>query len=218
MISPLGLRDVTLLAAALALVAGVSCALWPSAWPYLVFPAAALWLAVALFFRDPARETPADPRVLVAPADGKVVEISEVREDAFLQRSAHKLAIFMSILDVHVNRAPCEGRIESVTHRAGRFHSALQAQASAENEANLIGIHNTEVRQPVLLKQIAGLVARRVVCAVKPGQSVERGQRIGIVKFGSRAEVFVGSNHEFRWRVRLGDKVKAGVTILGEWL
>ena len=217
MVSPLGLREIGLAALVLAVASGLVCLLLPAAWPYALAVAVVLFAAVALFFRDPRREAPDTPRVLVAPADGEVVEIAEVDEAAGLPGPCHKVAVFMSLLNVHVNRSPCEGRVESVTHRDGEFHNAILAEASARNEANLIAIHNTEVDQPILVMQIAGLVARRVVCSVRPEDKVERGQRIGLVKFGSRAEVFVGRDPAFRWRVKLGDKVRAGVTILGEW-
>ncbi|HRU05790.1 MAG TPA: phosphatidylserine decarboxylase family protein [Candidatus Brocadiia bacterium] len=213
-----GFREIAVVGVVLAALVGALCWAWPGAWPAFVIPAALILLAVTLFFRDPRRVTPADPRVMVAPADGKVVEISEADEPWFLGQSARKIAIFMSVLSVHVNRSPCAGRVEKVHLRPGQFLNAMRAEASAQNEASLIAIQNTEVNQPVLLMQIAGLVARRVVCAVAPGDELARGQRIGVVKFGSRAEVYVPKSAPFRWRVKLGDSVRAGVTILGEWL
>ena len=217
MISPHGRKEVTVSAIVLAAGAGGLAWLWPGAWPWFAVPAAALALAVALFFRDPERRTPQEPRVLVSPADGKVVEIADVDGPEFIGGRAKKIAIFMSLLDVHVNRSPCEGRVESVRHRPGQFVNAIQAQASAENEANLVSLRNTEVDEPVLLMQIAGLVARRVVCAARPGDALARGERIGIVKFGSRTEVYVPDNPRFKWRVKLGEKVKAGSTVIGGW-
>lgn len=217
MITPHGAKEMLVSAAVLAAGAGGLSYLWPGAWPWFVAPAALLALAVILFFRDPRRRAPDEPRVLVSPADGKVVEIADVEEPAFIRGPAKKVAVFMSLLDVHVNRSPCAGKVERVQHRPGQFVNALRAEASAENEANLIGIRNAEVDQPILLVQIAGLVARRVVCAAKPGDALGRGERIGVVKFGSRAEVYVPADPRFAWRVKLGDKVKAGSTVIGEW-
>lgn len=213
-----GFREISIAGVVLAVVAGALCWAWPGVWPAFVIPAAVILLAVTLFFRDPPRVAPTDPRVIVAPADGKIVEISEADEPWFLGQNAHKIAIFMSVLSVHVNRSPCAGRVEKVQLRPGQFLNAMRAEASAQNEASLIAIQNTEVNQPLLLMQIAGLVARRVVCAVAPGAVLSRGQRIGAVKFGSRAEVYVPKSAPFRWRVKLGDSVRAGVTILGEWI
>ena len=217
MISPHGAKEVLITAAALGAGAAGLSWLWPGAWPWFAVPAVVLALAVALFFRDPERAAPDEPRALVSPADGKVVEIAETEDPEFIVGPAHKIAIFMSLTDVHVNRSPCAGRVESVQHRPGQFLNALRAEASAHNEANLIGLRNAETGAPVLLKQIAGLVARRVVCAAKPGDDLARGERIGVVKFGSRAEVYVPADDRFAWRVRLGEKVKAGSTVLGAW-
>lgn len=217
MVSPLGLREIGFAAGLLAVVAAIVSLVFPGAWPYATGAAVVVFVAVALFFRDPERDPPEAPRVLVAPADGQIVEIAETDDVPGLPGSCHKVAIFMSLLNVHVNRSPCDGRVVEVTRRPGEFVGAMRAEASARNEANLIALHNTEVDQPILLAQIAGLVARRVVCTAQPGDGVKRGQRIGMVKFGSRAEVFVGREPGFRWRVRLGEKVRAGETILGEW-
>lgn len=206
-----------LTAAVLAAVAGLLSWLWPAAWVAVCIAAALAFAAVALFFRDPQRRIPDDPKVLVSPADGKVVEIAEVEAPTHVPGRAKKIAVFMSLFDVHVNRVPCEGRIEHVEHRPGQFMNAVRAEASAKNEANLVAIHNTEVDKPVLLMQIAGLVARRVVCIRRPGDALQRGERVGIVKFGSRAEVYVPAEDGFEWRVKLGDKVKGGSTILGGW-
>lgn len=217
MITPHGRREILLLAVVLALVAGGLSWIWPAVWLAFAIPAALLLAAVALFFRDPSRRVPGQPNVLVSPADGKVVEIADVDEPNHIRGPAKKLAIFMSLLDVHVNRTPCEGRIERVDHRPGEFLNAARAEATAQNEANIIAIRNTEVDKPVLLMQIAGLVARRVVCASRPGDILGRGERVGVVKFGSRAEVYVPDEEGFAWRAKLGDKVKAGSTIIGGW-
>jgi len=205
------------LALLVAMVAAVLCSLWPGLWPAFVLAGALVVGGVSLFCRDPARQAPDEPRVLVAPADGRVVAISEGHEPHWLRQPAHHVAIFMSVLNVHVNRSPCAGRLVSVVHRPGRLGHALRGEASTENEANLIALHNTEVDRPVLVKQIAGMVARRVMCSCPPGQILARGERIGMVKLGSRLEVSVPSGSGFAWRVKLGDRVRAGETILGGW-
>jgi len=172
--------------------------------------------AVLFFFRDPERRVPSEPGVLVAPADGKVVEISQGEEPEFLRQRAHKIGIFMSPLDVHVNRAPCEGEVEAVAHLAGRFLSAFKPSASVENERNSLAIRGADGgRTPILVRQIAGVLARRIVCRAAVGDRLERGQRFGMVKFGSRAEVYVPTDSGFEIAVHPGQRVRAGETILG---
>jgi phosphatidylserine decarboxylase len=171
---------------------------------------------VLFFFRDPERRIPSERGVLVAPADGKVVEVGQTVERDFLGRAAHKIGIFMSPLDVHVNRAPCAGEVVAVAHRPGRFHNAGKPVASAENESNTIALAEVNGgRASVVVRQVAGVLARRIVCEAAVGDRVERGQRFGMVKFGSRAEVYVPTDSGFRVLVRPGDRVRAGETVLG---
>ena len=197
----------------LALAALVASALW--------FWYAAPVFAVALvfilaFFRDPERRAPAGPGLVVAPADGTVVEVTEVEEPRLLATRTHKIGIFMSLVSVHVNRSPCAGRVEAVHHHPGRFLDARRPESSAENESNDLLLADVEGRPArLLVRQIAGVLARRIVCAVAPGQTLARGQRIGMVKFGSRAEVYVPVESRFEVAVAPGQRVKAGVTVLG---
>lgn len=172
---------------------------------------------VLYFFRDPSRRTPGEPRILVSPADGKVVEVAEVEEPRFLKSLTHKIAIFMSPLDVHVNRAPCDGQVEALVHQPGRYFNASIADASAHNEANAMTLAHVDGNTRILVRQVAGAMARRIVCAAAVGQRLERGDRYGMVKFGSRAEVYVPVESGFEVEVRLGQTVRAGETILGRF-
>ena len=170
---------------------------------------------VAYFFRDPQRHIPENIEYILAPADGKVVEISEVYEEDFLKEKAIKIGIFMSLLNVHINRAPCVGQVEMIKYQKGKFHNAQNPKSSLANENNSIGIVDHQVHNiKVLVKQIAGVIARRIVCDCKPNDQLEKGQQIGMIKFGSRVELFLPKTKSIKLNVKLKDKVKAGETIL----
>ena len=189
-------------------------------WLYLLWAGVVCGLAfcfVLWFFRDPERRVKAAESALIAPADGKVVEIAEAKEIHYIHGRARKVAIFMSLTDVHVNRSPCESRVEWVRHRPGRFLNALGPKASIENECTMVALRDGKKRQ-VLLKLVAGFIARRIVCPLRPGDSLQRGQRLGMITFGSRVETFVSAREDFRVLVQLGQRVRAGVTVLGKWL
>ena len=190
-----------------------------AAYFWYLAPAFAVGLGFVLFFfRDPERRVPSAPDVLVSPADGKVVEIGEVDEREFLGQRAHRVGIFMSPLNVHVNRAPCDGEVEAVAHRPGRFLAAYKESASRENERTSLVLRGAAGgRTRVLVRQIAGVVARRIVCDAAVGERLERGQRFGMVKFGSRAEVYVPADVGFAWSVRVGQRLRGGETVLGEF-
>ena len=160
------------------------------------------------FFRDPDRRIPTDPEVVVSPADGRVVQIAEENFDDLPVR---RVSIFMSPLDVHVNRSPIGGTIKEVSYRKGRFRVASQERASMENEQNIFTIEGEQ--GTVVVKQIAGLLARRIVFWKQPGDSLARGERVGMIKFGSRVGVLVEPGVELR--VKVGDHVRAGSSILG---
>ncbi|HHT9124943.1 MAG TPA: phosphatidylserine decarboxylase family protein [Candidatus Brocadiia bacterium] len=168
---------------------------------------------VGYFFRDPERVPPDGEEKLLAPADGTVVEISNVYEDNFLKCRARKIGIFMSIFDVHVNRAPCSGEVEFVEHKNGKFLDARLQACSDENERNLLGLAGINGR--ILVKQIAGRIARRIVCDCSIGQNLQRGERFGMIKFGSRLEVFIPETLNIELNILNGQKVTAGVTVLG---
>jgi phosphatidylserine decarboxylase len=174
--------------------------------PAVIFLIAALF--VLNFFRNPDRNIPADPGALVSPADGRVVQITE---EEFEGQRMQRLSIFMSPLDVHVNRAPIAGTVRKVRYTPGAFRVASRAEASVENEQNTFTIEGEQ--GTVHVKQIAGALARRIVFWKRPGDQLTRGERVGLIKFGSRVDVLVEVGTE--WRVQVGDSVKAGSTILG---
>jgi phosphatidylserine decarboxylase len=172
-----------------------------------------LWVFTVLcvfFFRDPERQTPQGKEAIVSPADGSVIDIDEVDESQFIHGRARRVSIFMSVWNVHVNRAPVEGMVIYLRYQPGRFHVASLPKASVENEQAVIGIETYWGR--ILVKQIAGILARRVVCHLREGQQVQRGERFGIIKFGSRLEVFIPVHAEIR--VSVQEKVRAGETII----
>lgn len=179
------------------------CLLW---WLAGAWTAAPLWAAAAFslyFFRDPEREIPAGD-VAVSPADGKILSVGPAGS------GLTRVSIFMNIFDVHVNRAPIGGRISEVAYRKGRFLAANRERAAAENEYNHVVIQGEGTR--VSFRQIAGLIARRIVFFKQPGDEVARGERVGLIKFGSRVDVFLGP--EWEVAVRAGERVRAGASIL----
>ena len=170
-------------------------------------------VAIAGFFRDPRRSVPDGAGLLVSPADGKVADIGEVEESEFVRGRAVRIGIFLSVFNVHVNRAPCAGQVEYVRHRPGKFGAAFTAESTRDNESNALGLR-TAVGDPILVRQITGAIARRIVCAVAPGDALARGERFGLIKFGSRTEVFVPIEKLRELRVRVGDKVRGGSDVL----
>ena len=170
----------------------------------------AVW--VAYFFRDPERAGERGDAVVVAPADGKVVLITEVDEPTFLEGRALRVSIFMNVFSVHVNRYPVSGQVVHVSRNAGKFLNAAADEASLENEQNSVGIESGPHR--VLVRQIAGLIARRIVTYGNEGERVEQGSRMGLIRFGSRVDVFMPPASTLR--ARLGDLTQAGTTVLAE--
>ena len=175
-----------------------------------------LTLFMACFFRDPERTVPEGENIFVAPADGKVILISPNPPIPPLLKGGEggfvEVSIFMSPLNVHVNRVPCDGIVESVVHTSGKFLSAFKHEASLQNE-NIAMLLNTKYGK-VLVRQVAGFLARRAVCRVKPGDSLRKGQRYGIIKFSSRLDIYLPKDTHIK--VKLGDRVKAGETVIGE--
>jgi len=172
---------------------------------------------VLAFFRDPKRVLPKGEHRLVAPADGVIYDIGEVDEPDFLGEKATRVGIFLSIFDCHINRVPCSGTVEKLKYKRGQFFSALKAKhCSAKNESNFIGLANAAgTGTKVAVKQIAGQIARRIVCDLREGDVVERGQQFGMIKFGSRTELFIPKSANFTIKVKLGGAVRAGKTIMG---
>lgn len=179
---------------------------WKSVAAILVF----LGAFVLYFFRDPERAIPADPGLVVSPADGRVVEI--VAEE-FGGKPGRRISIFLSVWDVHVNRAPVDGRIEKIEYRPGYFYAALRSRASLDNEQNVIRI--STARGEMVFKQIAGWIARRVLCWKQEGDRVARGERVGMIRFGSRVDVWLPSEAEVL--VERGQHVAGGATVLARW-
>lgn len=169
-------------------------------------------LFLAYFFRNPKRSIPDFEGSIVAPADGKVIHVGEYLEDRFLGERAIKISIFMSIFNVHINRIPTSGRIADVFYGKGKFFSANFDKASLLNEHNAL-LMETEDNKKILFVQIAGLIARRIICWIKKGDAVVRGQRFGLICFGSRVDIFLPL--ETKIDVKIGQRVKGGETILG---
>lgn len=179
--------------------------------PYWAIIPFGLALFMAFFFRNPKREISTDDSVLVSPADGRVMSITEVLDDEFLGEPAQKVTIFLSVLDVHVNRSPINGEIKFQEYFVGRFKAAYKTIATFENERHAIGIENDRIK--VVVIQIAGLLARRIVSWVTLGNNLDRGQLYGLIKFGSCTELIVPKNVEIL--VSPGQHVKGGETIIG---
>jgi len=176
----------------------------------LLFVILAVW--VAYFFRDPERTGERGDSLVVSPADGRIVMITEVDEPAFLKGRALRVSVFMNVFNVHVNRYPVGGTVRYVQYNAGRFFNAAADKASLENEQSSVGIESG--RAQVLVRQIAGLVARRIVTYSKVGDAVTQGDRMGLIRFGSRMDVFVPVGSIVK--VAIGQNVEAGVTVLAE--
>ncbi|HEY2941600.1 MAG TPA: phosphatidylserine decarboxylase family protein [Vicinamibacteria bacterium] len=172
----------------------------------------ALGLFTTFFFRDPDRKVLQDARLVVSPADGKVVQVIPAPAGNPLGEGASQVSIFLSVFDVHVNRAPIGGRITRVDYHKGKFLPAFDDKASLQNEQNTVTIEGDGSR--VVFKQIAGLIARRIVFWKRLNDPVERGERVGLIKFGSRVDVFLPPDVEVK--VKVGDRVSGGVSVLGE--
>ena len=166
---------------------------------------------ISFFFRNPKREIPSDSSFIVSPADGKVMSVCEVYDDQFLNQVGIKVTIFLSVFDVHVNRSPIAGEIKFQQYTCGRFRPAYKESVGCENERHSIGIENGEMR--VLVTQIAGLLARRIVSWVTLGSVLEKGERYGLIKFASCTEVIVPKTVEIL--VKKGDRVTGGDTVIG---
>jgi len=167
-------------------------------------------LFVMFFFRDPERTPPPDPDTIVSPADGRVMEVVE---EPLNGKPGRRISVFLSIFDVHVNRSPVAGRITAIEYRTGKFYAAMRGRASAENEQN--SVPNQSDRGEVVFKQIAGWIARRIVCWKAVGDSVMRGERVGMIRFGSRTDIWLPEGVEIQ--VRPGQHVAGGTSILARW-
>ncbi len=212
-LAPEGRRIITV--SAVLVIVAVIFSLLTGAGKGLWLPAAvSVWfLAVVYFFRDPQRTAPQDDRTIVSPADGKIISIGEALDDP-LSPPGQRISIFMSPFNVHVNRAPFSGTVERTEHRCGRFISAFKPQAASENERVEV-IMNT-ARGRLAFRQIAGFLARRIVFHPKPDDRLSTGQRVGMIRFGSRVDIFLPNN--VKLKIHLGDRVTAGETVIGEFV
>ncbi|MFO0875021.1 MAG: phosphatidylserine decarboxylase [Phycisphaerales bacterium] len=213
-----GLREwltITLLSAALGAIAA-----WYGWW-WLVALVALIWLSGVAFFRDPWRRVPADlPRgAMLSPADGVVSRILRVDRHAATGGPAIVVRIFLSVLDVHVNRAPCDGEVVSVAHAPGRYLDARSEESAQVNESNLVTLRLAERDgasggETIGVRQVAGAIARRIVCPIRPGQRLRGGERFGMIKFGSTTELVLPRPDDVDVRVAEGQRVRGGVTLL----
>jgi phosphatidylserine decarboxylase len=179
-------------------------------WATAIF--GAIFVFVTAFFRNPQREIPSDPRAVVSPADGRIIEIKQVREKEFIGGDALRICVFMNVFNVHINRIPFGGKVKKVRYYPGKFFVASLDKASEENERNAVLIEGAGGIK-ILVIQIAGLVARRIVSYLAQDDEVRTGQRFGLIRFGSRLDLYLPTNTVVK--VAVGDKVRGGTTIMG---
>jgi phosphatidylserine decarboxylase len=190
---------------------------WPrslSVWGIVIIEAilAVLLVWSLSFFRDPERVVPAEKSLLMAPADGKVTDV-EVVEDDFIDGPALRIGVFLSIFSAHINRAPCNVKVEKIMHKKGRYKNAMNPDAGRINESNNLYLVRTDrPNDRLIVRQISGAIARRIVCKASVGQELACGQRFGMIKFGSRTELYVPARKDVKCLIQIGDKVKAGIS------
>ena len=179
---------------------------------YVTIMGLVVTMGVCWFFRDPDRVVPNQPEAVVSPADGKVVSVGDADDTPFYRGRCKKISIFMSVFNVHVNRIPFSGSVKEVRYHPGKFFAANLDKASLQNEHNAVYLES-EGAPALCVVQIAGLIARRIICKVQPGNEVLKGQRYGIICFGSRLDVYLPVDAKIE--VAIGDKVRAGSSIIG---
>jgi phosphatidylserine decarboxylase len=207
-----GFREMLIGSLVLAVVAiGLGWEWWPLA--LLVLP---LLIFLFAFFRDPNRGVPTEQHAMVSPADGTVSDITELPHDEWLGGPAIRIGIFLSVFNVHVNRSPCDGKVAKVEYKKGKFINAMKHdEASTDNESNTVLLVDREEGQPIaVVKQIVGLIARRIIFPLQVGDSVSRGDRIGMIKFGSRTELYIPRRLEPVVKVSVGQKVRGAADVL----
>lgn len=182
---------------------------WYAGWPLLI-----LTIFTAFFFRNPDRKTPEGEGLIVSPADGRVLDVAELEENRYTRGPAKRISIFMSIFNVHMNRVPLTGRVKEISYHPGRFFVATRDKASDDNERNVV-ILNIGGGSAAAVVQIAGIVARRIVCYLSKGDSVTCGERLGLIRFGSRVELYLPPDSEIT--VAKGERIKGGVTVVGRF-
>jgi phosphatidylserine decarboxylase len=196
------------------LIAGV---LYLSAWAVISIEAilAVVLIWVLTFFRDPYRLSPLDKNLLLSPADGRITEIEISEENDFIGGAAMRIGIFLSIFDVHINRSPCDVKVERITYRKGKYKNAMNLESGQVNESNDLRLIRTDSpNDRLIVRQISGAIARRIVCEIRAGQELTGGEKFGMIKFGSRTELYVPAREGVKCLVKKGDKVKAGLSVL----
>jgi phosphatidylserine decarboxylase len=206
-----GLREIALATVVLGLLA------WGGAWIYwpLAIPFALVWIWVLSFFRDPTRRGTFERGDICSPADGTVTEITHVDDYEPLGGPAIRLGTFLSLFNVHVNRSPCSGTVRSLSYRAGEYLDARHPESGRRNESNTLLIDpDGTMPGPIVVRQVAGFVARRIICNAQANQHLTIGERFGLIKFGSRTELVIPQCDGTEVLVKLGDKVRAGLTVM----
>ena len=196
------------------LVVGI---LYLSTWVVISIEAilAIILIWVLSFFRDPNRLCPKEANLLLSPADGGVTDIEIVEEKDFIGDHVIRIGIFLSIFNVHINRAPCNAKVEKISYKKGRYKNAMNPESGRVNESNnLCMVRTDSPKDKLIVRQISGAIARRIVCAIEEGQELTGGEQFGMIKFGSRTELYVPARANVKCLVRTGDKVKAGITPL----
>ncbi len=202
-------------AAAMAAAIGARSLLGPWALVAVELLLAGVLIWSLSFFRDPERRCPCDGNLLLAPADGTITDIETVQEDDFIGEAALRIGIFLSIFSTHINRAPCNVKVERITYKEGKCKNAMNPDSGRVNESNDLSLVRTdEPTDNLIVRQISGAIARRIVCAVAEGQELAGGERFGMIKFGSRTELYLPVRENAKCLVKVGDKVKAGLTTL----
>jgi phosphatidylserine decarboxylase len=189
---------------------------WPM-WAIYISEAiiAVLLILVLSFFRDPQRQVPTDGQLILAPADGTITDIETIDEESHIGGPAVRIGIFLSIFNTHINRAPCNVKVEKVTYKKGKYKNAANPESGRINESNDLNLVRTnKPDDKLILRQISGAIARRIVCVAKEGEHLKAGEKFGMIKFGSRTELYLPLSDEISTLVKKGDKVKAGETIL----
>jgi len=209
-----GLAELLILAAGCAAAAAIlGWFYWPPAIVPLLVLAEIIW-----FFRNPRRKIPQEPGLLVSPADGTVVALEELEYDDFVGGPALAIGIFLSVFNVHINRMPCSARVIGIRYRPGKFLNALRAISARENEQLALRLQENQAPyRRMIVRQIAGAIARRIVCWAAPGNDLDRGAQFGMIKLGSRTELVIPRDATLTVRVRIGEKVKAGTTVVAQY-
>ncbi|HRQ76259.1 MAG TPA: phosphatidylserine decarboxylase [Phycisphaerales bacterium] len=212
LLTPYGLREWLAITIVCVLLAALVAWL---GWWWLVVPVAVIWFAGVAFFRDPIRSVPAGlaPGAMLAPADGLVKAVTHVEHHDATGGPAVVLRIFLSVLDVHINRSPIDGEVVSVTHTPGRYLDARKEESAKVNESNLV-VLRISTGETIGVRQVSGAIARRIVCPIVPGDRLKRGERFGMIKFGSTTELILPRPRDVAVHIKPGDKVRGGKTLM----